>query len=286
MSCARSNNTRTTPRIDEVNFMSIDPAMLAHVRSAPAYRAPSVFESPRRIQPYAVVPQWKRIVKRGFDVVFSCVALSLFAALLPFIALAIKLDSRGPVFYRQDRVGINRRDFDRRSRRDFDEVDLGERRCVRRSRDRRKVVSPGRQFSIIKLRTMVTDAEADGVRWAHRGDSRITRVGHFLRLSRLDEVPQFWNVLIGDMSVVGPRPERPPFIELLSNEVPGYLDRLRFKPGITGLSQVELGYDSDVESVHRKVETDVRYITEFSLFRDLVILFRTVAVVVTGRGAA
>lgn len=266
--------------------MSNDPAMLVQTRPVPVYRAPSLHEAPRRIRPYAIVPKWKRITKRGFDVVFSCLALTLFAVLLPFIALAIKLDSRGPVFYRQDRVGINRRDVDRREARNYAPVDLGERRCQRRSRDRRKVVSPGRQFSIIKLRTMYTDAEADGVRWAHRGDPRITRVGHLLRISRLDEVPQFWNVLKGDMSVVGPRPERPPFIELLSNEVPGYLDRLRFKPGITGLSQVELGYDSDVESVHRKVETDVRYMTEFGLLRDLGICFRTVSVVLTGRGAA
>ena len=281
-----TSTNRTTPRIDEVSLMSIDPAMLAQARSVPVYSAPSVSEAGRRIRAYSVVPQWKRMVKRGFDVLFSCVALTCFAVLLPFLALAIKLDSRGPVFYRQDRVGINRRESDRRDRSESSTVDLGERRCERSTRDRRRVVSPGRQFSIIKLRTMYTDAEADGVRWAQRGDSRITRVGHLLRLSRLDEVPQFWNVLQGDMSVVGPRPERPRFIELLSNEVPGYLDRLRFKPGITGLSQVELGYDSDVESVHRKVETDVRYITGFSLRRDLAILFRTVAVVLTGRGAA
>lgn len=266
--------------------MSLDPAMLVQVGRAHVHHGPSEFETPRRIRPYAVVASWRRAAKRAFDVVFSCVALSFFLLLLPLLAIAIKLDSPGPVFYRQQRVGIDRRDRDRRARLDFTPLDLGERRCHQRSRDRRRVVSPGRQFSIIKLRTMYVDAEADGVRWAHRGDPRITRVGYLLRLSRLDEVPQFWNVLRGDMSVVGPRPERPPFIELLSGEVPGYLDRLRFKPGITGLAQVELGYDSDVDSVQRKVETDVRYINEFSLRRDLGILLRTVAVVVTGRGAA
>lgn len=267
--------------------MSLDPAMLTQVRRAHVHRAPSLFEEPRSIRPYAVVSPWRRGVKRAFDVVFSSIAVVLFFVLLyPFLALAIKLDSPGPVFYRQQRVGINRREGDRRERQQFSPVDLGERRCVQRTRDRRRVVSPGRQFSIIKLRTMYVDAEADGVRWAHRGDARITRVGHLLRMSRLDEVPQFLNVLRGDMSIVGPRPERPPFIELLSGQVPGYLDRLRFKPGITGLSQVELGYDSDVESVQRKVDTDLRYITEFSLRRDLAILFRTVGVVLTGRGAA
>ena len=265
--------------------MSLDPAMLERVRRTPVYRAPTLEESRTPVPTYAEVPEWKRAVKRAFDIVFASLALTCFALLLPFLALLIKLDSPGPVFYRQERVGINRRSRDRRRQKDRPDPDLGDRRASDCSNDRRKVVSQGRPFEMVKLRTMRTDAEADGVRWAHRGDPRITRVGRWLRLTRLDEVPQFWNVLKGDMSVVGPRPERQPFIELLSNEVPGYLDRLRFKPGITGLSQVELGYDSDSESVARKVETDVRYIANFGLGRDLSILVRTVRVVLTGHGA-
>lgn len=227
---------------------------------------------------YADVPRWKRWVKRVTDIIVSALGLVAFGLLLPILALAIKLDSRGPVFYSQTRVGINRRARDRRHPGDSTDDN-------RRSRDRRKVLSHGAPFSIYKLRTMYTDAENDGVRWASKGDPRITRVGYWLRLTRLDECPQFLNVLKGDMSLVGPRPERPPFIELLSDEVPGYLDRLRFKPGITGLAQVELGYDTDVDSVGNKVACDVDYITNFSLTRDLSIIARTAKVVVTGRGA-
>lgn len=227
---------------------------------------------------YADVPPWKRSVKRAADIVVASAGLVCFGLLLPLLALAIKLDSRGPVFYSQTRVGINRRARERRSRN-------GTAPRNRRGQDRRKILSHGAPFSIYKLRTMYVDAENDGVRWASKGDSRITRVGYWLRLSRLDECPQFWNVLLGDMSFVGPRPERPPFIELLSDEVPGYLDRLRFKPGITGLAQVELGYDTDVDSVGNKVACDVDYITRFGLLRDLSIVCRTARVVLTGRGA-
>lgn len=227
---------------------------------------------------YADVPEWKRWVKRTVDIVVSAVGLVLFGLLLPLLAVAIKLDSRGPVFYSQTRVGINRRARERRN-------GNGSSGRNRRGQDRRKILSHGAPFSIYKLRTMYTDAESDGARWASKGDSRITRVGYWLRLTRLDECPQFMNVLRGEMSLVGPRPERPPFIELLSDEVPGYLDRLRFKPGITGLAQVELGYDTDVDSVGNKVACDVDYITHFGLRRDASIMFRTARVVVTGRGA-
>jgi lipopolysaccharide/colanic/teichoic acid biosynthesis glycosyltransferase len=249
-------------------------------RSAPAsrYQPPRVETLEGVSLLYADVPRWKRWVKRAVDIVVSLLGLVAFGILLPFLALAIKLDSRGPVFYSQTRVGINRR---ARERRNGGMATQGN----RRSRDRRKILSHGAPFTIHKLRTMYTDAESDGVKWASKGDPRITRLGYWLRLTRLDECPQFLNVLRGEMSFVGPRPERPPFIELLSDEVPGYLDRLRFKPGITGLAQVELGYDTDVDSVGNKVACDVDYITNFSLSRDLSIIARTAKVVVTGRGA-
>jgi len=263
--------------------MQLDPSMLERVRRHPDYAAPTLTTIGRPIRLYAQVSPWQRMVKRGFDIVFSAIALIIYGLLFPLIALAIKLDSRGPIFYTQVRVGINRRDRDRREQSAPTPEDS--RRSPDHSNDRRKVVAEGRPFPIVKLRTMYVNAESDGVRWAQKQDPRITRVGRLLRLTRLDECPQFWNVLKGDMSVVGPRPERPPFITLLSDEVPGYLDRLRFKPGITGLAQVELGYDTSVESVHRKVACDLEYITNFSLRRDVRILFETVRVVLTGQGA-
>ncbi|MHB8078260.1 MAG: sugar transferase [Candidatus Krumholzibacteriia bacterium] len=209
---------------------------------------------------------WKRTV----DVIAALMALACFLALLPIIALAIRLDSRGPIFYSQTRIGINRR---RRRVAAFGEV------------DRRKVVQPGRPFRIHKLRTMRVDAEQNGPQWAARDDNRITRVGRFLRQTRLDEVPQFINVLRGEMSLIGPRPERLCFIHKLEKEVPNYRDRLLVLPGITGLAQVINGYDDSTESVRRKVELDRQYIRNLSLWTDVRIIARTVRVVLTGEGA-
>jgi lipopolysaccharide/colanic/teichoic acid biosynthesis glycosyltransferase len=206
--------------------------------------------------------------QRVLDVLLATVGLSAFMLLLPLLALAIKLDSPGPVFYRQDRVGRDRR-----------------RQRWPMSHDRRRAVAPGRPFQVWKLRTMVADAERHGPRWAARDDIRITRIGRFLRKSRLDEVPQFWNVLRGEMSVVGPRPERLCFVNQFEAEVPRYRERLLVRPGITGLAQVENGYDTDLETVRRKVALDRRYVAEAGLRTDLKILARTVRVVLKGSGA-
>jgi lipopolysaccharide/colanic/teichoic acid biosynthesis glycosyltransferase len=202
--------------------------------------------------------------------VASLVGLTLLAALLPALAVLIKLDSRGPVFYRQSRVGINRR------RRASGHVS---------DRNRRKVLQPGRPLEIIKLRTMTVNAEANGPQWASRNDSRITRIGEFLRKTRLDELPQFWNVLRGDMSLIGPRPERLVFVRQFASEVPNYYDRLLVKPGLTGLAQVRNGYDTDTSSVHRKVAYDREAIRRAGLVMDLEILLATVSVVIKGEGA-
>lgn len=262
--------------------MHLDPAMLKRVRRGHDYQAPTVTRLDIQIPLYREIPQWQRGVKRVMDIVLASAGLLGFSILLPFIALAIRLNSRGGVFYSQLRVGINRRTGDRRN----GASDIApDRRDPTQKGERRKVVQEGQAFTIYKLRTMYADSESDGVRWAEKGDPRVTRVGHLLRITRLDEVPQFWNVLKGDMSLVGPRPERPPFITLLSGEVPGYLDRLRFKPGITGLAQVRAGYDSSIESVERKVDLDVEYIANFSLWLDLKILLQSIKVVVTGHGA-
>jgi lipopolysaccharide/colanic/teichoic acid biosynthesis glycosyltransferase len=264
--------------------MHLDPAMLQRVRSTRAYDAPQLKYLGSPVPLYGEVPAWKRSTKRAFDVAASLAALTGFGLLLPFLALAIKLDSRGPIFYGQTRVGINRRRGDRRNRAEGPPQG-DERRDRGAGHEARRLVAEGKPFTIWKLRTMYVNSESEGMRWASENDPRITRMGRFLRLTRLDEFPQFYNVLRGEMSVVGPRPERPPFITLLSQEVPGYLERLRFKPGITGLAQVENGYDDSLESVHNKVAKDLEYITRFSLSRDLGILARTVRVVVTGEGA-
>lgn len=220
-----------------------------------------------------------KTLKRTLDVVGATVGLMLTFPLWILIAFAIKIDTPGPVFYTQTRVGINRR---KRSRRCFNRaVDDN-----RRDSDRRRTDYMGRPFQVIKFRTMVTDAEkACGPVWAVKGDPRITRVGAILRRARLDEIPQFFNVLKGDMSLVGPRPERPNFVRDLSTQVEGYSTRLQVKPGLTGLAQVENGYDSSVSSVSQKVKYDIEYIREWSLWTDIKIMMRTVVVVFTGRGA-
>jgi len=210
------------------------------------------------------------IARRGLDIVTSVLALGLFGLLLPFIALAIKMDSPGPVFYAQTRVGMNRR------RRDLGPPE---------SSCRRKVIQPGRPFTIYKLRTMRSDAERFGPQLAGANDTRITRVGHILRKTRLDEVPQFWNVLRGEMSLIGPRPERLHFIHQYDSVIPGYTRRLVVLPGITGLAQVRNGYDEDLASVKRKVAMDRCYLRRQGFLTDARILLETVRVVLTGHGA-
>ncbi len=217
-----------------------------------------------------VESRFLRTFKRTVDIAASLVGLGLFALVLPIVALLIKLDSPGPVFYVQNRIGINRR---RR------------RQGPRDVLDRRKVLRPGRPFKIWKLRTMRADAETNGPQWAAKDDKRVTRVGRVLRRTRLDEVPQFINVLKGDMSLIGPRPERLCFIHKLEKQVPHYRDRLLVLPGITGLAQVVNGYDDSLESVLRKVDLDRQYIRSCSLMMDLRIIVKTFKVVLTGEGA-
>jgi lipopolysaccharide/colanic/teichoic acid biosynthesis glycosyltransferase len=207
--------------------------------------------------------------KRVFDIVASLIGLAIFGLLLPVLYVLIKLDSPGTLFYTQDRVGLNRR---------------RQRQRVA-GQDRRKVLQPGRPFRIYKLRTMRSDAEANGPQWAQAGDARITRVGRFLRKTRLDELPQLWNVLKGDMSLIGPRPERLCFIHELERDVPFYHDRLLVKPGLTGLAQVRNGYDDSLASVVRKVEFDRQYIRRCGPLTEMGILLETVRVVVKGEGA-
>jgi sugar transferase (PEP-CTERM system associated) len=192
-----------------------------------------------------------RLVRRVLNFSVALVGLIISLPLLPFILLAVKLDSPGPALYRQKRVGKR-----------------------------------NTQFYCYKFRTMRQDAEADtGATWAADDDPRITRVGKFLRASRLDEIPQLWCVLKGDMHFVGPRPERPEFVEWLSKEIPYYGVRHVVRPGITGWAQVQYKYGNTLEDAREKLQYDLFYIKNASLGLDLLILFQTIKIVLLGRGA-
>jgi len=214
----------------------------------------------------------ERIFKRSLDLIASSIGLLLLLPICLAIAFAIRLDSPGPVFYSQIRVGINRR----RNRNGG----------ARKSEERRKADAFGRLFTIYKFRSMIVDAErTTGPVWASAQDARITRVGKFLRRARLDEVPQLWNVLLGDMSLVGPRPERPTFVSSLSVAIPDYPKRCSAMPGITGLAQVKSRYDTSVDSVNRKLQYDLYYLKNGRLLLDLKIMAATVKVMTRGEGA-
>ncbi|MCB1163737.1 MAG: sugar transferase [Candidatus Krumholzibacteriia bacterium] len=216
---------------------------------------------------------------RLFDIVASSSALILLSPLFLILATLIKLESRGPVIYRQVRTGLNLRTNDRRRNGNIRVLD------ERRRNDRRQAPVPGKPFEIYKFRSMVSDAEKNGIQLAKKNDARITRLGKLMRRTRMDELPQFWNVLRGDMSIVGPRPERPEIIAYLEEQIPGYTERLGVKPGITGLAQIRNGYDTDLEHIRRKITLDRYYIQKCSLTNDLKIIVRTLRVVVRGEGA-
>jgi sugar transferase (PEP-CTERM system associated) len=185
------------------------------------------------------------IFKRVFDITVSLVILLLTAPILVMTVVAVKVTSPGPIFYRQERVGLN-----------------------------------GSIFSVMKFRSMRQDAERDGVPvWAAQGDARVTTVGKFIRATRIDEIPQIFNVFLGDMSFVGPRPERPFFVDSLKKEIPFYDERHRVKPGITGWAQINYPYGASVEDAKKKLEYDLYYIKNCSIFLDFLILVQTLRVV-------
>jgi lipopolysaccharide/colanic/teichoic acid biosynthesis glycosyltransferase len=215
------------------------------------------------------------------DIFGSIVLLALLSPVFLAIALAVRVSSPGPIFYNQTRVGINRRSgLDPRS------PLRAETSIDRRRGERRVIASAGHLFRIMKFRTMVDGAESTrGPIWASKNDDRITPVGRFLRRSRLDELPQLFNVLRGEMSFIGPRPERPFFVEKFRRLIPDYVERLTVPPGITGLAQVEHKYDSNVDDVRLKLDFDLRYLRNRTILQDLRILGKTIAVVITGAGA-
>ncbi|NIM19907.1 MAG: sugar transferase [Candidatus Latescibacteria bacterium] len=219
---------------------------------------------------------WKRML----DILLSSVAMLLLAPLMLFTALLVKMTSPGPVLFSQERIGLDRRTADRRRHMSTPPS------MERRRQNRRINPGFGKPFKMYKFRTMKMDAEKGGKPvLARKGDPRITPIGAIMRKSRLDELPQFVNVLRGDMSIVGPRPERAYFIEEMKKEIPNFPLRLRAKPGITGLAQVELGYANDTEGMRNKLRFDLQYIQSLSAITDLKILLKTVSVVLTGKGA-
>lgn len=206
---------------------------------------------------------------RALNVGVAAIGLILAAPVMALVALLVKLTSHGPVFYTQPRVGIDRRTGtptpEQLSRRRFD--------------------AGGRVFQIYKFRTMSADSDRVGQVWASGTDPRITRIGSVLRKYRLDELPQLWNVLIGDMNIVGPRPEQPSIFLDLRDQVARYQQRQRVLPGITGWAQVNHPYDQSIDDVKKKVAYDLEYIGRRSMVEDLKIMARTIPVMVGKRGA-
>ena len=190
------------------------------------------------------------VAKRMFDIAVSGVLLLLSFPLIALFALLVKLDSRGPAFFRQQRIGLY-----------------------------------GQPFTLLKLRSMRTDAEAGGAQWASEDDPRITRLGRFIRKVRIDELPQVWTVLRGRMSFVGPRPEVPQFVEDLENRLPYYAERHMGKPGLTGWAQINYPYGASIEDSRRKLEYDLYYAKNYTPFLDLLILLQTLRVVLWPEGA-
>ncbi|QDU37244.1 UDP-N-acetylgalactosamine-undecaprenyl-phosphate N-acetylgalactosaminephosphotransferase [Maioricimonas rarisocia] len=240
-------------------------------------------ERPR--QDLRCLPMSTRRLKRIGDLIIASLLLILLAPVMLVVAVLVRLTSPGPIIFRQTRVGLNLRrpGSDRRQQRNG--VPEGQTERRQPGRDRRREFLYGRHFVLYKFRTMRNDAEKDGARFAVEGDARVTIIGGVLRKTRLDELPQLWNVLRGDMTLVGPRPERPEFIEELSDEIPNYLNRLGLKPGLTGVAQVVNGYDNDLAGFRRKVAFDLLYLQNCCLWNDFMILLRTIGVVLTGRGA-
>ena len=219
------------------------------------------------------------VAKRIFDICVSSIALVLLSPLIVAAAVLVKLDSRGPVFFEQERIGLNRRWGNGRSGNGEARSDLHE------GLERRKSINPGRPFRIYKFRTMVQGAEKDVPTLACKKDPRVTRIGRLMRKTRIDEIPQFINVIKGDMSIIGPRPERSFFINQVKSEMPEFTMRLMVKPGITGLAQVEHGYTQTVDEMKGKLFYDLKYIANLSLMQEIKIIFKTFYVVVTGKGA-
>ena len=244
--------------------MPVDQVLQCKVRGIPVIDLSSFFERETgHVQLQSLNPSWiifsdgfvqgslRDVSKRLFDIFASSLLLLLTLPLMLVTAIAIPLESRGPILYRQERVGQG-----------------------------------DKNFQVLKFRSMRTDAEKDGrPQWAGKNDSRVTRIGAIIRKLRVDELPQILNVLKGEMSFVGPRPERPFFVEQLGQQIPYYIYRHNVKPGITGWAQICYPYGASVEDSIEKLQYDLYYVKNHSLFLDLIILFQTIQVILFGQGA-
>lgn len=195
------------------------------------------------------MPRWQLIIKRVTDVVVSIIVLILFSPLILYVALRVQFSSSGPVIYSQERVGYR-----------------------------------GKKFRILKFRSMYPDAESAGPGLSQKNDSRITSWGKSMRTWKLDELPQFYNVLVGDMSLVGPRPERPYYIGLIEEQGISYEPLLQVKPGITSLGMVKFGYASTIEEIIERMKLDIYYLQNFSLSLDVKIMMQTLRIIFMAKG--
>ncbi len=192
----------------------------------------------------------QQLMRRVVSFTAATIGLLLFLPFFPFVVLAMRIESNGPIFFRQTRVGLG-----------------------------------GKHFTVYKFRSMVQNAEVDGAKWAQQNDPRVTSIGRFMRKTRADEIPQLWNVLRGDMGLVGPRPERPEFVPWLSEQIPYYDMRHMIRPGLTGWAQVRFKYGVTLEDSRKKLQYDLYYVKHMSLGLDLLIMFETIKTIVRRRGA-
>jgi lipopolysaccharide/colanic/teichoic acid biosynthesis glycosyltransferase len=219
--------------------------------------------------PRVVAAERSEALNRLLNFAIALIALTVLAPVMLLIAIVVKCTSRGPVFYVQDRVGVDRR-----------------RRAGAPTQDRRQSNVGGRPFRILKFRSMRQDAEAGtGAVWATQQDPRVTSVGTFLRTTRLDELPQLINVVLGDMNIVGPRPERPSIFAELRENIDGYQLRQQARPGITGWAQINHAYDTSIDDVRVKIQLDLEYLARQSLAEDIKIMVRTLPVMIFKRGS-
>ena len=233
----------------------------------PAPADPSAFPRLSQLHDHATYAPDRELPRRVLNVLAASVLLLLASPLMLLVAILVKLTSRGPVIYTQTRVGLDRR------------AGRSPRHDSRRHND-----IGGSPFTIYKFRTMRVDAETNGAQWASSDDDRCTPIGRVLRQFRLDELPQLFNVLKGDMNLVGPRPERPTIFAELRKQIPEYQRRQLARPGITGWAQVNQSYDQNLEDVKRKVQYDIDYIHRQSLAEDMKIMVKTVPVILFRRG--
>ncbi len=240
------------PSVNRQGIESIKPVLPEESRSrAPEPTTLALFGSGIFGMMVGFVRKIYQKVKRLFDIVAAAMGIILASPICLFLAVLIKLTSRGPIIYQQTRVGKN-----------------------------------GQLFTIYKFRTMHVDAEDhSGPVWASDNDKRLIPLGGLIRKTHMDEIPQFVNILKGDMSLIGPRPERPMFVDEFKKVIPDYEKRLKVKPGITGLAQVWHKYDESINDVKKKIKYDLLYIRKLCLWTDLTIIVRTIRVVLTGEGA-